>query len=242
MGNFCCCGEKEATKDGSTIIENQNLLGEQEAPKDDSIYDGQGFGMSIYDGSTRRLSIYDGSIKELSIKELSIKDESTRRFSIDMKKIFSIEDVLNKDYSIYDESIKDGLFEIRSIKSDDNNDQNNDKQTPSWKEKFNKVSPKKKYVKEREFGDKELAILSRHWGEAIKDFKRFKIIDYTKETFQFWECTALEYELGNYGTTYYYKITADEEEYTVVIFEGLPHTCLTTRYKGIEFEGCVYSD
>merc|ERR1711935_586592 len=104
---------------------------------------------------------------------------------------------------------------------------------------YNNLNFKKKMPTERELGDKELAILSKHKGEAIKDFKRFKIIDHTRETFKLWECTALEVELTNYGTDYFFKVTADEKEYTVKVFEGLPHTTLTTKYKGVDGEGCV---
>merc|ERR1712232_731675 len=71
------------------------------------------------------------------------------------------------------------------------------------------------------------------------DFKRYKIIDHTRETFKNWECTALEVELTNYGTDYFFKVTADEKEYTVKVFEGPPHTPLSTKYKGVEGEGCV---
>merc|ERR1711972_231843 len=91
----------------------------------------------------------------------------------------------------------------------------------------------------RELGDKELAILSKHKAAAIKDFKRYGLIDHTKETFKNWECTGLEVELSNYGTLYFFKVMADEKEYIVKINEGLPHTSLQTTYKGVEGEGCV---
>merc|ERR1712187_335067 len=103
----------------------------------------------------------------------------------------------------------------------------------------NNVNFFKKMPTERELGDKELAILSKHKAEAIKDFKRYKIIDHTRETFKNWECTALEVELSNYGTDYFFKVTADEKEYVVQVFEGLPHTTLQTVYKGVTGEGCV---
>merc|ERR1712178_279661 len=70
-------------------------------------------------------------------------------------------------------------------------------------------------------------------------FKEIYVIDHTRETFKNWECTALEVELTNYGTDYFFKVTADEKEYTVKVFEGLPHTTLSTKYKGVEGEGCV---
>merc|ERR1711976_306914 len=92
---------------------------------------------------------------------------------------------------------------------------------------------------ERELGDKELAILSKHKNQAIKDFKRYGILPHTKETFKNWECTALEVELTNYGTDYFFKVMADEVEYTVHVFEGLPHVSLQTTYKGVTGEGCV---
>merc|ERR1712151_161777 len=92
---------------------------------------------------------------------------------------------------------------------------------------------------ERELGDKELAILGKHKNQAIMDFKRYGILPHTKETFKNWECTALEVELTNYGTEYYFKVTADEVEYEVQVHEGLPHVSLQTKYKGVTGEGCV---
>jgi hypothetical protein len=92
---------------------------------------------------------------------------------------------------------------------------------------------------DREIGEKELSILAKHKARAIKDFKRYGIIDHTKETFKNWECTALEVEMSNWGTDYFFKITADEKEYVVQVFEGLPHVTLSTTYKGVTGEGCV---
>jgi hypothetical protein len=92
---------------------------------------------------------------------------------------------------------------------------------------------------DKELTDKELSILGKHKAQAIKDFKRYGIIDHTKETFKAWECTGLEVELTNYGTDYLFKVTADEKEYVVRVFEGLPHVTLSTTYKGVTGEGCV---
>lgn len=87
---------------------------------------------------------------------------------------------------------------------------------------------------EVELGDKELAILSKHRAKAIADFKKFGVLPYTKPDFKKWEPVGLEVDYSNFGSTYHFKVNADDVEYTIVTFEGLPHEVLQSKYKGVD--------
>lgn len=90
-----------------------------------------------------------------------------------------------------------------------------------------------------EFTEAELGYLNKVKQPAIKDFKRYGILDHTMETFKVWQPKSLEVDHTNSGSYYVFVVTCDEKDFSVKVTVPLPSTNMgMPMYKGIEGEGC----